>query len=285
MPGEKKRKIPALRTLKLDTSEYIKKNKISLVDIASEQAKKERLTAGAAKIKLNYKKIAIISFLSLVVSAVFLASFLTFREKRQPPQAARQAGATHKPILVPDEEIEVAAAPGEQADFLERARTALENKIGINKLLNVSIVKGAGADKQSLSGSDFLGLIGASPPPIFLDSLDGSFMLCKFYFTKEWPILIFKINSYDYAFSGMIKWENAIAQELKNVLALEDIDAAAFFEDTEMQNHDARFLRDKNGDIALIYSFVERDYLVVTTGEEPLKEIFRRFSFPQYRND
>jgi len=35
----------------------------------------------------------------------------------------------------------------------------------------------------------------------------------------------------------------------------------------------------------LIYSFINRNYLVITQDEEPLKEIFRRFSSSQYLNE
>jgi len=101
-------------------------------------------------------------------------------------------------------------------------------------------------------------------------------MLSKFYLSKDWPILILSIRSYESAFAGMLKWEKTMGQDLSAIFNSAN---AGDFQDKEIQNHDTRT------NSVLIYSFINRNYLVIVQNEEPLKEIFRRFSSPQYLNE
>lgn len=124
--------------------------------------------------------------------------------------------------------------------------------------------------------TDFFKSINANPPQELIEALNNRFMLAKFYLTKDWPILIFKIDSYESAFSGMLKWEKSIGKDLEGVF---NSGNGGDFSDKEIQNHDTRVSS------TLIYSFVNQDYLVIVQDEEPLKEVFHRFSSPQYLNE
>jgi hypothetical protein len=111
---------------------------------------------------------------------------------------------------------------------------------------------------------DFLKTISPNPPPELIESLGNRFMVAEFSLTKEWTVSIFSITNYESAFGGMIKWEN---------------DLGGNFQDKIIQNHDCR--ESPN----LVYSFIDQNYLVITQGEEPLIEVFHRFSSPQYLNE
>jgi hypothetical protein len=84
----------------------------------------------------------------------------------------------------------------------------------------------------------------------------------------------------------MIKWEGNIVNDLKAIFpAPLETKFLMGFEDKEIQNHDTRVLNDRDGNSVLIYSFINQKYLVIAQNEEPIKEIFRRFSLPQYLNE
>lgn len=258
--------IPVLRTLKTDTADYIKEKKVSLVDIAAETAKRGGLKYGEEKSKAIFVKIIAIAAVIAIVAGAGLAGFFLFKkeQKKQQPVAV-----LIKPIIVADDQIEANVDQGQ-------IKAAIQSQIKPNHLLNILIAKKTG---------EFFSGLGINPPAGFFDSLDDRFMLAKFYLTKDWPILILKIKSYDSAFAGMIKWEEGILEDLNGLFSLENIDYGKGFEDKEIQNKDTRVLKDKNGNLVLIYSFINQKYLVITTGEEPLIEIFRRFSSPQYLNE
>lgn len=270
MSDEDKSKIPALRTLKTDTAEFVEKGGVSLVDIATEEAKRSGLKYGERTNKFPFRKIILIAIMIVVVIGIGLGGYWFFTKNQQEKQSTQLLA---QPILAADDQIEVSVDLENPQKFLNNLQNALRSQIRPNHLLNVFV---------ALDSREFLKTIGTNPPPEFPYSLDSKFMLAKFYLTKDWPVLVFKIRDYDSAFAGIIKWERTIGQDLEEIFFLSP--TSGDFQDKVIQNHDARILNDKDGNSVLIYSFINRNYLVLTTNEEPLKEIFRRFSLPQYLN-
>lgn len=266
---DKKSKTPILHTLETDTAEYMKKG-VSLVEIAAEEAKRSGLKFKETADKSPLKKIIALIAILFIVASIGLGVFWFFNKK----QAQEQSISLIQPILVADDQIEVILDLENPQKFLNNLQNAIQSQIRPNHLLNVFV---------ALDSREFLRMIGVNSPPELVDALDSKFMLAKFYLTKDWPILILKIRAYDSAFSGMIKWERTITRDLEEIFSLSP-KPGFDFQDKEIQNHDTRVLNDKDGNPLLIYSFINRNYLVLTTNEEPLKEIFRRFSLPQYLN-
>jgi hypothetical protein len=254
-------KLKSIRTLQTDVQELSKKG-ISFADIATESEKRGGLAAEEVS-KFSLKKLSVIFITIVVIIGVGFGSFWLFNRRQQEKQAV---SLLPKPILVSDQQVEAVAD-------LNSIQSALKTPIRINNLLYISM---------TVKSEEFFKIIKANPPLELINSLDGRFMLSKFYLSKEWPILIFKIRSYESAFAGMIKWEKTISSDLTDIFSPSK---PGDFQDKVIQNHDARVLNDENGNSVLIYSFINQNYLVIAQNEEPLKEIFRRFSLPQYLNE
>ncbi|MBI4691911.1 MAG: hypothetical protein HY773_00475 [Candidatus Terrybacteria bacterium] len=285
MPSEEKikkeeDKIPALRTYKTDTSEYVKKRGVSLIEIAAEEARGRGIKIEEEN-RFSLKKIIIISASSVIIIGISFAGIWFFTKG----QKEGQPTSFLKPILISEDQVEIYVYPENYPRVLNEIKKAIQSQTRINQLLYVSLVRQVGESKVAVGSREFFRITGASPPQELLDSLENEFMLSKFYFTKDCPILIFKVAAFDSAFAGMMKWETAMADDFKDVFSLELSNARSFFEDREIQNRDIRVLNDKDSQPLLLYSFMGRDYLIITTDEEPLKEIFRRFSSFQYLND
>jgi len=268
MSEQEKSELKGLRTLQTDAQEYMKKG-VSFAEIAAEASKRQDLSSEKETTKISLKKIALISIIIVIIVGVGLGSFWLFNRKEQEKQSVSLGS---KSILVSDQQVEAGAD-------LNSIRSALKTSVRLNNLLYISMV---------VKPEDFFKLIKANPPTELTDSLTdsppaGGFMLSKFYLSKDWPILIFKIRSYELAFSGMIKWEKTMSDDLSEIFSPSK--PGFDFQDKEIQSHDTRILYDENGNSVLIYSFINRKYLVIAQNEEPIKEIFRRFSFPQYLNE
>lgn len=261
MPEKDQSEIKGLRTLQTDVQE-LEKRGISFADIAAETEKRGGLTARKTG-KFSPQKIIIISLAIIVIVGLISGSLWLFIKNRQEDQSVSLGP---KPILVSDEQV--------VATDLKSIQSALKTPIRLNNLLHVSMTMGS---------EEFFKTIKANPPLELTDSLTDRFMLSKFYLSRDWPILIFKIRSYELAFSGMIKWEKTMSSDLNEIFF--PARPGYSFQDKEIQNHDTRVLNDESGDSVLIYSFVNRNYLVIVQNEEPIKEIFRRFFSPQYLND
>lgn len=281
---ESKRKIFGIRTLKTDTAEYVKDKKISLIDVAAAESKKGGLVSETKTEKLNFKKLTLILLATIAVGAIAFGGYWFFIKEESD---TRQASFSAKPILVADETVEIIAIADDPRNFLAALRGALETPTRISSFLHVSIVKELEeGGKRSITTKEFFNFAGIKAYVGIPDYIGDRFMLSKFYFSKEWPILIFKISSYDHVFPGMFKWESSMAEDFQEIFSIENIgNSKGFFEDREIQNRDTRVLYDTDGNVLLIYSFIGKDYMVITVNEEPIKEIYRRFASPQYLNE
>ncbi len=99
------------------------------------------------------------------------------------------------------------------------------------------------------------------------------------------PFLLFTVLSYDHAFAGMLAWEETMLEDfgpLFDVLPrtiLENVGSTTSkalgnriaFKDVIIRNKDARAAFDPEGTIIFLYSFIDKQTLVLTTKEETLR--------------
>lgn len=118
-------------------------------------------------------------------------------------------------------------------------------------------------------------------------------------------ILVLEIESFERGFSGMLSWEATIAKDLAPLIGAETLVRAPLlpepetnseetgeevattttevtlpepiFEDTVLQNHDARILK-REDEVFLVYGFRNRTTLVITESVEAFLEIMARLA-------
>ena len=100
--------------------------------------------------------------------------------------------------------------------------------------------------------------------------------------------MLLKINSFTEVFSVMQAWENKILYDLHGFLGVDISPDTNYlftknFEDGVIQNKNARILYDKDGNIVLMYVFIDNNYIVVTKSEEAVKEIILRLAASKIR--
>lgn len=262
------KKISSLRTFHGDIADYVKKKEMSLVEIAAEEEKRKGEIVIREESSISFKKIIIAIIVVVVITGA--GAGLYFYYKGQRPEPLPQP--SFRPLIISEGQKEV----GVSQNFLNDLKDALKTEIKINSLLYIPV---------ATEPEKFFKLIGSSPPLDLFYSVDKNFMLSKFCFSQDWPILLFKVKSYEYAFGSMVRWEKGIYNDLKELFSLKEITPVNnVFLDKEIQNHDVRVLADEAGNMVLAYSFFNREYLIITTGEESLKEMYRRLSSSQYLN-
>lgn len=272
--------IPRLRTFETDIANYVKKKGVSLVSLASDQAKFKGLKfqeENGGGLPSKKTLILLITVVLVVLGSDFSFLFFNKTNKTMP------AFVLEEPLLAPDENVEIIIDLNDPRKFLKDIKAAVESNTGENKLVNILMMeKSTDGSKKSIGVRKFFELIGIRPPQELLDSFnDKRFMLSKIYLGDDWPVLIFQIDSYNYAFSGMLKWEKTIAGDLSGIFP--NVDASQIensFLDQIIENRDTRVLKNVNRGAIMTYSFINRQYLVITGGDKSLKEIFYRFTLP-----
>lgn len=271
-------KIPSVRTFSSDTAEYIQKKNVSMVDIAAEQSKKGQVKQPEYKNDLNFGILSAVLVLILLVLAG-AGGFWYYKNHNQINQPENQ-NIFFKPFILAEREEIVFV---DKNDFLSQIRTVFNKDIQVGTMLNIVAAQEKGGVKQNIGTENFFQWAGIKYQSSLLDSFSGEMMFIKYSFSQDWPVLVIKIRSYDNAFSRMIKWENFMLKDLQPLLGLE-FETLGNFEDVVIENRDTRVIKETDGRDILIYSFINKDYLVISTSREALVEVFRRFSSPQYLN-
>jgi len=134
-----------------------------------------------------------------------------------------------------------------------------------------------------LNSTDFLKTINASVPNTFIQALGPKYVVGVYVTDRNVPFLILTTKSYGYAFSGMLAWEKNIEENLMPFFSPStdftrpvSTQGNNTFADTVIENLDARILRDKNGNIRILYSFINRNTIVITTDVRAVVELAKR---------
>lgn len=269
--------MPVLRTFRSDSAKYVKEKGISLIDVAASQSKQRTLLRDEKRKEgrgINFSAIILPIVIVIVLAGAGVGGFFIFKNLQKPETTTY---VLSKPPIVADEEIETT---------LSGFQKLIEGSVKTNRLIYLPIIKQSEEPKRLVTVREFFNNFGIIPASDLMSDFENNFMLSVFHSTQNWPILIFKVKSYDRTFAGMMRWERDMPADFKKIFPLEPQSFKDMsFTDKEIKNQDARVLYNEGGEPVLMYSFFNRNYLIITTGEDALKEIFRRFSLPQYLNE
>ncbi|MDB5224768.1 MAG: protein of unknown function with transrane region [Candidatus Adlerbacteria bacterium] len=167
----------------------------------------------------------------------------------------------------------------------------------------------SGAPVQ-LSSSAFLTLIAPLVPDALVRSLYPNFLLGVHSFSQSQPFMILRVDSYQQGFSGMLAWEVTLQQDLAPlfpytqpqpratpaqtegtttasttpVTTADQVVVPPTFSDQVVENHDARVMRGAQGDITLLWTFLDQQTIVITTSPSTLREVIKRLSVAPFQS-
>lgn len=298
--------IQPLETYQSDMETVISQKNLSAVSIAAAEA--ERMSRGGNTTpQLSQKKtdwsliskvVVIAAGVLLVLAAIGIVSYAFLR----PTPSVTIAESAPAPFIATDS-TEVLVVTQEQLN----RQTLMSNLDAIRQKTALSV---------GLIGRMYVGLATTSlakddvPPPISSQTLlsviapgipeeltrtisPSEYLLGTHVFDGNQEFLILRVESYEQAFSGMLEWERTMQQELTPLftrtprprIATEGASSTQTvsllttpFRDKVVANHDARVILNESGDILLLWSFIDRNTLVITTNNNTLSEIISRRS-------
>ena len=284
---DQKRKsiISPLRTYKDDIVRAIRRQKESYVSVLAAESKMRAQRTGTQLVQKQYSQTARqLITISLLLLAVGGASVLIFYLASLGD--GKPALAEIPSLIFTEEQREI--------DITGKGRTGImrdlidEGKVVDGVLGSLSqfyLTEFTVRGKRFTSAGNFLRLLEVRAPSSFLRALEHEMTIGVHVVNGNQPFFIFKVNSFDNAFAGMLLWEDDIDQDLSplfgRVLGSPDsgivnIFVGSAFEDKIIKNRDARVLRGENGDIVFLYSFPDKETLIITTNELTFNEISDR---------
>ena len=138
-----------------------------------------------------------------------------------------------------------------------------------------------------LTTAELLAKLESSAPATLVRALGPVPTLGVHGFQGGKPFLLFGVSSYDFAFEGMLAWEEKLILDIGPVFSItprtvlqnvgsttaEALQNTVVYKDIIIKNKDARAAFDPQGAIVLVYGFLDKDTLVVTTDEETFRAL------------
>ena len=180
---------------------------------------------------------------------------------------------------------------------LTSAQAAVNLSLGlIDRLLPaVASTTPSGQTLVTMDAQTFLSTLAPDIPPNLLRTVTPTFLLGVHVYVGNQAFLILNVDSYEDAYAGMLAWESSMLADLSPLFAYtpsphipeENISTSSAvtpadeflqtgFVDRIVENHDARVLQNSTGDIYLLWTFLDRNTLVITTNDATLREIISR---------
>lgn len=192
------------------------------------------------------------------------------------------------PIVTADFEKKLSLTGLNRAGLIQTIATEKDSAINsLSSIERILLTKNSGIGESEAAVSDFFQILNTKAPPEFIRSLDDGFALGLHSFKENQPFLVLKVNYYQNAFASMLSWEKDIEEDLGGIFikpivlppastTAETLARKNIFYDAVLQNFDTRALKRSDGTIILLYSFINKNTLVITTNPDTLAEVSRR---------
>lgn len=277
--------IKRLRTYKEDVAEALKREKTTVVKmVLDEQRRKE----GLAEIPAGSpKKNALLTWLSiilLVLGGGTIGAIYVF--KKTDEATINKSGGKIASLIFAENEQKISVTDAGSGRFGKLIKTeVIGADIRLDTIENLyfteigNVVSSKGEPLETGIGSARLwGALGINLPPVLLRSLSDEFMFGIHAWNGNQSFIILKNDFYENAFAGMLKWEESMAKDLLPIMTNRPADSffGEPFRDLVIKNRDIRGIVDENGEPVLMYTFVNRETVVIATHKDTLNEVISR---------
>ncbi len=275
----------SLRTFQDDVANAVNKNKASMVTIVLAEAKKREQNVEFEKQSSFSGKNIWITVVSIILIVAGAGVGLFFYIDQKPIPVAQTHIAPNALLVVDSEKIiPIKDLSSEEAFSL--LTTEKQTSTGAAGSVENILLQIEDGEKRNATASEFLSLLSSTIPGNLLRSIP-TYVFGLHMSLKNEPFIILKVDSYQNAFAGMLNWEKTMFTEL-GPLFLEEAPKASDFapggkygngtwSDAIIGNSDSRAILNKEtAKYVFLYSFLDKNTILITTNEDTVKEIANR---------
>ncbi|MBI4155935.1 MAG: hypothetical protein HY507_01745 [Candidatus Zambryskibacteria bacterium] len=266
--------IKSLRTYQGDIDEILAKGKTSISSIAiDEQKRRERSLLDSKKIgeteKVN-KFFVLIGVMFLLLGAITVISVYYIKSNQK--VAVEQKT---KALIGYSEEKILPAGLGREQLMASIIKERQLLKLPVNSVLYLNITEQNGL-QTNIQG--VLALIAPAMPPFLSRSFENQYMLGVYSFDTNEPFLILSTKDFATSYAGMLLWEKGMISDIGNLFSITENGLGAnAFQDKTVRNKDLRVLKDVSGKTVLLYSFVDKNTLIITSNENVFEGLLGKY--------
>ena len=292
-----------IKTFQSDLADAVKNDNVSMIKVALAEKKRQEQRGELPKTETGSRKYIYIFaglVLFIVVIGLTAGAFVLFT----PKQTVETVDVPQfKPLLYTKLTSQLNINQFNPYDTIKLIDSEREAIIDLGEMKAIVFTTGTSTSERPLTTEEFFSFINSRAPDQLVRSLDSNFLLGIYAYTPRETFAVFKVNSYDSAFAGMLQWEPNIESDIGDIFinkkdrvdrdvtststiqvnvstTTQDEGSSQYgifsqrkFVDRVYNNKDVRVLVDSNGKEALLYSFIDKETLVIATTDKSLKEI------------
>lgn len=277
-PEEKKERIPikSLRTYQGDVEEAIANNKYTSTTIlVAEQKRRVEEPQKVVEVKYSGTRNRVFIYFGglFFILGVAIVTSVYYIKSSDDVVIERQV----KTFLSPTKEIKIALASSTEDNIISTIVRERENfKLPINSVLYVNTVN----ENVPVDTSKILSVLAPSAPSSLVRSFDNKYMLGIYSYDTNEVFLILSVDDYASSYSGMLKWEKDMPKDLAKIFSVDQdfLTRTYSFSDLSIKNKDLRIIRDDAGKTIMLYSFIDKETLLITKNEKIFGAILARIN-------
>ena len=284
----------SIHTYKGDIERSVRGQGLSVSDMISTQAKRANVQEAFAEPASSGSMLRVLAALGVLLVAVGLGAGVWW-VRGQLSATAPAAGISVSSAFIRVDSVKVVTIPSDYTptDVL-RLFTQNRDTLGLSLGLVARLVPVREGTTTPMTAQDLFALTDQNASGELSRAVSSQFLLGVHSFQDNQAFLIFHTETYAQAYAGMLAWERTMHADLSPMfdrgIAPSSADStssaaaptpqvlATAFADRTVENHDARVLQDAQGNILLLWTFLDRNTLVITTNEYTLRELITRLA-------
>jgi hypothetical protein len=292
--------VQPIETYQRDIEDLVKDKNVSVLSIAAaEAARRSQTHTPEESTPVQDRSVLIkniglygLGFLFLVAASGALAYIVERPTSVSTPQAIAS------PFIAVDDTKQITIDQNTTRNSLMSTLTAAKQATALSLglmsrlLVTTASTTPSGQVLMPVDAQSFFTLIAPDIPQNLLLTMRPTFLLGVHVYNDNQPFLIISVDSYEQAYAAMLAWEPTMQMDLSPLFdytpsphipeqgVATTTTPAQFiqtgFVDKIVENHDARVIENSTGDISLLWTFIDRNTLVITTNDATLREIISR---------
>jgi hypothetical protein len=306
-PKKEESVVKPIETYQAAIESVVEKNKVSVVSIAAAEAQHRNIEAIQEQpaFQTGTSLARRILFISAGVALLLAALGMVLFVLRPAPSV--EVGSPEQAPFINVDETKVLTVPSGALDHaafvqaLETQREGVSLSLGlISRFYIAAAATSSDAQPQLITSQQLLQALSPAVPGALLRAVDDyEYLLGVHSYDSNQPFLILRVDDYEQAFSAMLDWEPDMRRDLAPFFTRTPelhLSAAAptstatstaatstppapiqtGFVDRIVENYDSRVVQNDSRDILLLWTFLNRSTLVITTNDATLREIVSR---------
>lgn len=267
----------SLRTYQGDVEEAVSKNHYSTSKIFVAEQKKKIEAMPSVEIPRDTgarNKLFIIIGATLLVLGIIIIGTMYYIKSRNEVVIQQKTSA-----LIGYSEEKILPTTNSTKEKLIKDILAEQQSFNlpVNSVLYINTVNSSSTPTEI---ENILSLIAPQMPSSLSRSFSKEYMIGMYSSGANEPFIILTTNDFASSFSGMLKWEKYMSSDLGKLFSLTQNTGSTTieFKDEALHNKDLRVLRDENDRTILLYSFIDRNTLVITSSENIFTALIGKYN-------